>query len=252
LSRRTNDVHGAADSDDSELTDVHYGSEEDAKYLQQGGGYGGSYNCGLCPNDDDALKTVSTTASHKAWEVSFVKTLMDSSFAKLSSCSIKMSPHASYQYEEDAPELATTAAEVEENFSATKLIIEPHCSGVNFGSLSVSDNALAGHILEDAFNKIHSGSDSDDKELSDVKWGSYGDFGDEASSALQQGGGYGGSYGCGLCPNDDDAILGLSGNGMNAWQTEFVAGLAATGKKSFEKVTDCSIKPILRGRGTER
>jgi len=227
-----NYVHGAADEDDSDLEDVHFGlyGTSNGDSLQQGGGYGGGYNCGMCPNDDDALMTVSSTAGHKAWETKFVETLLEAnrpSFAKIKDCRIKMSPLG-----------AALEEVVEDSFSPTKVIIEPRCPGINFGSLSISDNVKAGHILEDAFNSVHGTSDSDDKELSDVSWGAYGDF----SNVLQQGGGYGGSYGCGLCPNDDDAMLGLSGKGMMAWETKFVAGLAESGIKAFRKIKKCSIK----------
>lgn len=39
-----NDVHEAIDSDDAELTEVHYGdwTGDEADFLQQGGGYGGA------------------------------------------------------------------------------------------------------------------------------------------------------------------------------------------------------------------
>jgi len=227
-----NDIHGAAEADDSELFDVHYGTWTASDYLQGGGGYGGGFNCNLCRTNDDTLLDVSSSAGvHKAWETKFVETVLDSTsaaLAKVSSCTIKMSPHANYEL----------AADVQDSFSDTRVIIEPRCSGISFGSLSVANNALAGHILEDSFNKVHGDSDTDDVELVDVSWGAYGSFDQDV---LQQGGGYGGGVHCNLCGTNDDAVLGVSGNAMKAWQAEFVAGLAASGVKDFDKVKQCSI-----------
>jgi len=225
LEESYNDVHAALESDDSQLFDVHYGTwASAADFLQQGGGWGGGWDCRLCP-DDDAM--VALTGSGKAaWEMQFAQMLLESgksAFAKVSSCSIDMKPHAS-----------TTEDELEDSFSDTKVIIEPRCSGINFGSLSVPLNVMAGKILEDAFNKAH--ADIDDSELIDVHWGGF----RESSDVLQQGGGYGGGYDCRLCP-DDDSMLSLSHNGQKAWEKEFIAGLAASGVKTFEKVSSCSI-----------
>jgi len=229
-----NDVHGAADQDDNELVDVHYGlwSADEAKYLQQGGGYGGGFNCNLCSKNDDALLDVSSSSgAHKAWETKFVETLLESSSATLaqaSSCSLKMKPIAS-AYEE--------AVELKDSFSDTRVIIEPRCSGINFGSLSVSSNALAGHILEESFNKVHSGTD--DVELVDVSWGAFGDIGNGDLQGRR--GSYGGGINCNLCSTNDDAVLGVGGQAIKAWQAEFVAGLEASGVKEFDKVKQCTI-----------
>ena len=89
-----NEVHSAADDDDSELSDVHYGSwgSNAANDLQQTSGWNGDTRCTRCPRGSMLALTDQALGD---WEATFVKDLLDSNrpeFAKIKSCHIRMTP----------------------------------------------------------------------------------------------------------------------------------------------------------------
>ena len=242
-----NSIHSGADNDDSQLTDVHWGSYGTAtlseEIVGQGGGWNGDYDCSLCPDDDDAMLGVST-AGHKLWETTLTETLVATgrpTFKNLKSCSIKMSPRGLEATMEDETELSLFS---EEASSETPVYIAVKCKGINFAKLSVADDTIAGHILQDSYNEVHEKADNDDSRLSNVKYG-----GAVSLGTVGQGGGWNGDYDCSLCPDDDDALLAVGATGANLkmWEEQFVLGLTESGRKSFENVHQCSIKMGTRG-----
>jgi hypothetical protein len=127
------------------------------------------------------------------------------------------------------------------------------CAGVDFNQLSVAEHIAASYALEDAYNKVHGSSGTDDSELSNVSYragSSTGDWGcrlcpnDDDSAAVH--GAWTGDWGCRLCPNDDDAAafatLGASGAALKAWENEFVAGLVNSNHASFKDLKACDIE----------
>jgi len=149
-----NTVHGAAANDDSELTEVFFHAPtvaQNGQLMQGGGGYGGSYNCGLCPNDDDAsiLSVGASGAALTAWESVFVSTLVSSphtEFQSIKSCDIRMKPHSESELSLDTSELMVAAD--------TAVNIAVKCNGINISKLSASDGVVSAHVLEDAYNAV--------------------------------------------------------------------------------------------------
>ena len=91
-----NEVHGAAEDDDSEISNVHYGSwsGNTAEYLQYTFGFTGETRCGRCPR---GTMLELTDQALSQWEATFVKDLMDANrpeFTKIKSCNIRMKPRA--------------------------------------------------------------------------------------------------------------------------------------------------------------
>ena len=265
-----NEIHSATDSNDSELTDVHYYAGADGAFPHQGGGYGGYYDCRLCPDDDSSYLSLGDVTGVKltAWESALVSTLVSSShpdFQSITSCAIQMTPTASAAATVEKGPLNLVVADENDSLAVgTPVTMEINCKGVTFSKLSIADDTFAGHVLEDSYNTVHGECDNDDSELSNVVYehtlfvgsGGADDDDDDDEYHLQRWGRrswYGGNYDCRLCPDDDAAMmLGSGGAAHSGWEEEFAKGLVESGRRAFKKVTKCSIKMSAKNLAASR
>jgi predicted lactoylglutathione lyase len=228
-----NTVHGQANSDDSELSNLRFRSSNAALTTQRAvwGGYTGGYNCRLCPKHDDAVSFLESSLSgpaNKAWESEFAAGLVATemkAFKNVKTCDIKMSPSPDFL---DDPN-------VDIGIKCT--------GGPNFSDLTVAQATFVAHTLQSTYNTVHGEADDDDSDLQDVFY--------HATTTVSAGrkgkgyyGGYSGGYNCRLCPKHDDAVLGVeqSGASLKIWENEFVNALLESSNDAFQTVTSCDIQ----------
>ena len=238
-----NGVHGNSDNDDSELSNVHWGSII-KENLGQSSGWSGDYNCHLCPKKDFGALTVSDIAD-TMWQTKFAEALTKTgspSFSKVTTCILTMSPQALDEEEKSQAKLSMLSL----SSKPTAVNIVPKCNGLNLAKLSVADVTFAGNALQDSYNKVHSETDNDDSELSNVHWGN------SVKANLGQSSGWSGDYNCHLCPKYDNAIFAIEAPDANMknWQDEFVLGLVGSGRPNFKDVTKCDITMSKKGEAT--
>ena len=116
--------------------------------------------------------------------------------------------------------LAAAAAPAAAN---TEVNIAIKCNGIDFTTLSVSDDILVGHVLESAYNAVHGQTEGDDMELTDVSFGGS----NSVLGATYGYGGYNGYVDCRLCPKTAIVALGVGATDL-AWQAQVVIGLLET------------------------
>ena len=127
----------------------------------------------------------------------------------------------------------------------TPVNINVDCTGLNMNKLSLANDVLVSHVLEDTYNKVH--KDADDSQLTNVMF--HADrFGKNVGRWSRGGGSWTGDYGCTLC-KDDDGMMRFSSAGAlhKAWETELTSALLASGHKAFRNVKSCSINMSAAG-----
>ena len=241
-------AHRAA-GDDAYITDLHWlhaiknvrsTQSELGSWVQQsssaGGGWNGSAGCTLCPNDD-FLGFSSGGKAHTAWEKTATASLKSlPGFKDAQDCKIVIKSLEDFEEEAEVDVVGTETHPVE---------IDVHCKNVDFKKLSVGDQGFGSKALQDTYNTIYK---NDDSFLTNVHWMHVIDAEEEATNlrnGVQQsssaGGGWNGSAGCTLCPNDDFFGVTSSGNKHKEWQHAFTEA-AAGSDTAFKKAKDCSIK----------
>lgn len=221
-----------------------------------------NWGCRLCPNDDDTTSMAPvgayaadfggdvSPAGLQAWESTLTSMFRSTGLPELEHA---RGCHISLYDQKDEEETMTDVS------------IAVRCDGVDVSALGAGISARA---LEVSYNKVHEAFNGGDNSLSGLHF-------DQTHATKEAKLKWNGTWnwGCRLCPNDDDVMVGTApvaeflgkigcsfcdpednilltdDAALRAWEAEYTAALLETQSEAFANIQDCMIAIIPQSGG---